>query len=305
MSENFRESLWERVQAGEGTPDAVFREPVPLFAKLRYALTGAAAAAAALLCVTWFGPRDLEPSPHTVAALQPRGDAPNKAASPNSALVVDSPGAGARLAFEGAAPFGGGWLLSSTQRLGLNQVAREAAKQLDNRLAEAKAALRRAEGGNEAAIEQVFANAREFVVFGDLLLDMRDHGRLMFTEPGAERDLGVAVTLLAQGQAQPSMKTIRDIVKPALQRDQLLSMARKISLVPLDPHEEQEAMVRIKIDRPYLLPKLFVIVGSGERAEPWLPDATFQMDDCGWFFGVPLSEVQASEHRVRAELRPR
>src|SRR5262245_52243425 len=58
VSESFRESLWARVQAGEGTPDAVFREPVPLLAKLRYALTGAAAAAAALLCVTWFGPRD-------------------------------------------------------------------------------------------------------------------------------------------------------------------------------------------------------------------------------------------------------
>src|SRR5688572_23870014 len=58
---DFREALWVRIQAGEGTPDAVFHEPVPLVVKLRYALTGAAAAAAALLCAMWLAPEDDRP----------------------------------------------------------------------------------------------------------------------------------------------------------------------------------------------------------------------------------------------------
>lgn len=50
-SAGFREELWQRIRSGEGTPEAVFREPVPLAAKVRYFATGAAAAAVALLAV--------------------------------------------------------------------------------------------------------------------------------------------------------------------------------------------------------------------------------------------------------------
>lgn len=45
VSRGFHESLWQRIEAGEGTPDAVFREPVPVMTRLRYLATGAAAAA--------------------------------------------------------------------------------------------------------------------------------------------------------------------------------------------------------------------------------------------------------------------
>ena len=33
VSSSFREQLWERIRAGEGTPDAVFGEAVPMLAK--------------------------------------------------------------------------------------------------------------------------------------------------------------------------------------------------------------------------------------------------------------------------------
>lgn len=300
VSENFRESLWERVQAGEGTPDAVFREPVPLLAKLRYALTGAAAAAAALLCVTWFGPRNDGAATHTVAKIEPRGIGAN-----TPPIVDDNRGANAQLAFGHSAASVGSWF-GSPSRLGLNEVAREAAKQFDNRLAEATAALHRVENGNSDAIEQVFVNTHEFVAFGDLLLDLSRNGSLVFTDPGAEPNLRDAVTLLTQGQARPSMQTIRDVVKPALQRNQLQGMSGKITMRLLDPPVEQEAMVRIKMYRPEILPKLFFIVSSGERAElSLLPDAAFQMDECGLSYGVPLSEVRAFELRGRALLAPR
>src|SRR5262252_4078090 len=49
---DFREQLFARIQAGEGTPPAVFQEYVSVAAKIRYAATGAAVAAAALLVFT-------------------------------------------------------------------------------------------------------------------------------------------------------------------------------------------------------------------------------------------------------------
>src|ERR1041385_1978627 len=49
---DFREQLFARIQTGEGTPPAVFQEHVPVIAKIRYAATGAAIAAAVLLVFT-------------------------------------------------------------------------------------------------------------------------------------------------------------------------------------------------------------------------------------------------------------
>lgn len=47
-SRDFRDSLWSRINAGEGAPQVDFHEPLPLWAKMRYVLAGAAAAAALL-----------------------------------------------------------------------------------------------------------------------------------------------------------------------------------------------------------------------------------------------------------------
>jgi len=45
LSSGFQEGLWDRIKAGEGTPDAVFLEPIPTMTKVRYLGMGAAAAA--------------------------------------------------------------------------------------------------------------------------------------------------------------------------------------------------------------------------------------------------------------------
>lgn len=57
LRDGFREELWARIRAGEGTPEAVFREEVPTAAKLRYFATGAAAAGLLILAAHWFRPR--------------------------------------------------------------------------------------------------------------------------------------------------------------------------------------------------------------------------------------------------------
>ena len=53
----FSETLWQRIRAGEGTPEAVFREPVSTATKLRYVAAGAVAAAALMFLLRpWLTP---------------------------------------------------------------------------------------------------------------------------------------------------------------------------------------------------------------------------------------------------------
>ena len=78
VSRDFREQLFERIETGEGTPSAVFGEPVPLMNKVRYVLTGAAAAAAVLVVFTMarrdFGATSSGRSGQDLAALDSRPD---------------------------------------------------------------------------------------------------------------------------------------------------------------------------------------------------------------------------------------
>ncbi len=52
---DFHQRLWDRIKAGEGSPEAVFREPMPWLTKSRYVFTGAAAVALLLVMLNgWF-----------------------------------------------------------------------------------------------------------------------------------------------------------------------------------------------------------------------------------------------------------
>ena len=280
VSEDFRESLWQRIQAGEGTPDAVFREPVPLLAKVRYALTGAAAAAAAVLCITWFGPHRDEPlTTAPVAKLEDRKPPQHVTPGPLPPTAMLA---------------GNESMFPPAQRLGFNEVASEAARQFDDRYASATAAMARAEDGNSRALAEVFEEAREFRMLGDLLLDMRERRRLQFEDSDTEQELRFAVGKLAEGRRRsPSLEAMRDFVKPALQRN-LSAMPRKILVKPLDPHEERDAVRYLKMTFPEVFPMLFEFVGfNDEPSHLLLPGSTFVLtDECGIGFGVPRSEAE-------------
>jgi hypothetical protein len=56
VSPGFREDLFRRIEAGEGTPIGAIREYVPFAAKVRFTLLGAAAAALVLLAAGYFLP---------------------------------------------------------------------------------------------------------------------------------------------------------------------------------------------------------------------------------------------------------
>jgi hypothetical protein len=51
VGSRFRDEVWQRIQSGEGAPDTIAQEPVPVLTKVRYGLLGAAAAAAFILAV--------------------------------------------------------------------------------------------------------------------------------------------------------------------------------------------------------------------------------------------------------------
>lgn len=300
VSGEFREALWQRIQAGEGTPDAVFHEPVPLLAKLRYTLTGAAAAAAALLCVTWFGPTTEHQGLRPLAKLDTRSTETN-----SGTVIVGPPPPAGQVAFTQALPpVDAAPMLSATQRLSLNLVAREAAKQLDNRYASATYALRRFNDGRGEAIEDVLENANEFHGFGELLLDMRNSERLVFTDAEVEADLRFAVAMLGRSQNEPANEqTVRAIVEPALRRWRDVEVSKKISLVLIDPREEMDALRRLKLLRADIFPKMFAFFGSDAEIQRFgliVPGTAFAIDDeCGQNWVAPLSEIEAGDLRLR------
>jgi hypothetical protein len=304
VSGDFRESLWAAHPAGEGTPEAVFHEPVPMLAKLRYALTGAAAAAAALLCVTWLGPKDEGLTPRLVANADPAD------ASPRPIVEAARGGNRANVVFhQDAPPIDESPLISSTQRLGFSLLASEAAKQLDNRYAAATGGLRRLNqpDAGDAVMQQVLANADEFLTFGELLLDMRDRERLLFKDANVELDLRFAVNMLNRGRhGSRDLQVVHDVVAPALSSHRLSAVSRTIAPVSLDPREEMDVLAHLNTQRPDIFPKLFIVLGSNDEFCQDLglfrSGAAFVMeDDCGSSWVVPRSRADAQQGLLRIQ----
>jgi hypothetical protein len=302
VSDGFRERLWERIGAGEGTPAAVFHESVPLLTKFRYAVTGAAAAAVILLGVTWArsdrdsGQRGVESgqrspvasSGHTGGAMLPTAD--------SGMQMVPSP-------FWSARP------------LTCELVAVETAKQLEQRHATVTAGICKLNqggfsqdaAGSDAAVQQILRDADELCESAELLLDLRDHKRLFFTDSEVDADLRYAVKLLRKSeQHEGNLETVRSLVAPALNSGRLANVLRTITLVPSDPREEGDVLMRLIVTRHDVFPKLFIVFGNNDEAYRNFGLFTgnfFEMrDECGPVWVAPRSEVEAGEGRLR--MRP-
>jgi len=319
VSPGFREELWERIRAGEGTPEAVFREQVPTLTKLRYALTGAAVAAGVLLAASLLrgepqaptgvqgqiaqGPADqaesgaTNPGPANQVAdagnrLQPRSTAPRGAAS-----------AGAQVAGFAGNDFHDNPLLASSQRLTPTLVAVETAKQIEQRYEAVNYALRRAESNPAdapAAIREAWQKADEFQGLGEVLLDLRNRQRLSFRDQEVDSDLRFAVNMLRRGrQGLRDETTVRTVVGEALRSDRLGSLSRTIYVAPsVDPREDMDVLVHLNTQRPEVFRQLFFVLPSPSADELHLlvGETVFLMaDDCGASWVAPRSEVTERE----------
>ena len=290
VSVGFRERLWERIGAGEGTPAAVFHEPVPLLTKFRYAVTGAAAAAVILLGVTWAR------SDRDSAHRDPVTHSDRHSGSETVERQDPSP-------FWAARPF--------TCEL----VAVESAKQLEQRHATVTAGLRKLNqdgfaqdaARSNAAVQQILRDADELRVFGGLLLDLRDHKRLSFTDSEVDADLRCAVKMLRNSeQLEGNLETIRTLVAPALNSGRLANVSRTIMLPPSDPREDGDVLMRLIVTRHDVFPKLFIVFGNNDEAyrDFGLTGNIFEMrDECGPVWVAPRSEVEAGDGRLRMRSR--
>ena len=297
VSDGFRERLWERISAGEGTPAAVFREPVPLLTKVRYAVTGAAAAAVILLGVTWFrGDRD--PAPRgPVAKSDLRGTETERHGG------VMQPAADFSMQFDRSPlirPF--------TCEL----VAVESAKQLEQHHATVNSGVLKLnqEGfhqdaaWSDAAVQQILEDADEFCRFGGVLLYLQDHKRLSFSESAVDAELRYAVNMLRNSQQHVrNLETVRNFVAPALKSSRLANVSRTIMLAPSDPREEGEMLLRLIATQHDVFPKLFIVFGDIDAAYRdfgrFAGDFFEMRDECGPVWVAPRSEVEAVDGRLR------
>ena len=303
---DFREGLWERIQAGEGTPDAVFQEPIPVATKVRYTLSGAAAAAALLIGVTLLQGERRAPSASEEVAVtapvttpgsvveQPRVEQPRlEQPRLDQAAGLQPRATNASLA--------GTPLLSSAQPLTLQVLAREAAHQLEQRYHDASIGMRMMRDpahNRAAAARRVIDNAQELRAFGELLIDLRDRKRLVFTDAEVDRDLSFAVEWLERVPeiTESSLETVDTYFGPALSRPRLAHVREHIGLtLTRDPQRELLELKELNTRRPEVFPKLFFVLTDIRDLESELsamqPRFTPIQTECGPSWVAPRSEV--------------
>jgi len=300
VSSSFREQLWERIRAGEGTPDAVFGEAVPMLAKIRYSLTGAAAAAAILMLALW-----LNDGEDGNRILDTAGDASSTEIADNSGnneirvgpMTLDTP----RID-----PLA---MLTEARPLTASLVAGETARQFEDSYFAVNHSLRQLSQQRDSGIvERILSNASDMHDFAAVLLELHDQDHLSFRSPEVAADLRIVTRLLGQAsKRQNSFETVQDFVAPAIEDSQRLgNMTRQIRVTPpgsIDPGKEAAILVRITTLQPQVLPKLFIVYGRGDQVSqnsgPFFRQNVFQFqieDPCGVGYVAPRSRI---EQRVR------
>jgi hypothetical protein len=315
VGHQFREGLWERIHAGEGTPDAVFHEPVAIWTKVRYGLTGAAAAAALLIGVTFLQKDDPAPSTgHDIARSNPNVDGGTMQPRPHETLASNDRGPGGlqpRQPVRSASPaLTSNPLFSNAQPLTMQVLAREAANQLEQRYHEASIGMRMMrdpDSNRVAAVRRVIDNASELRDFGELLIDLRERERLFIRDADLQRDLDFAVTWLERVPSLSEHAPEEDIERfygPALERRRLANVTKYIGLpVASDPQREQLELKELNTRRPEVFPKLFVVFGDMSDLHgsmtTILPNMKVVESSCGPSWVAPRSEVVRHDTLLR------
>lgn len=307
VNHDFRDQLFERIQTGEGTPPAVFHEPVPLAMKVRYTLTGAAAAAALLMAATLLRNKP-EPERATIANLpaavgvdQAALDArPAKLASGYTASADVRP-----LEPRGSATSGpADSLLSAVRPLTPDLVAVETAREFEQRFRWTTQLLNRTQ--DDATARTVCNNAAEIHDLGKVLVDLRDSKWLSFADPEVDADLRVIVTLLDGDRLSSSengIDIVRSMVAPALRKSSSLErLTTTLSITPsFDRDRQQQNVERLLRTFPGVLDRIFLVLPNEPAAMDFDPRELSRMfvlqDACGPVYVAPFREVRRLHNR--------
>lgn len=304
VGHDFRDRLWARIQAGEGTPDAVFREPIAVMTKVRYALTGAAAAAAVLLAALWLRDDRAPRNQDTTLVAEAKDGGSGQIDAPHTRIGGQRPVDSGTVYNPNSLS-----LVSSAQPMTTDLVAVEAAKQFEQRFANANWAIQRLrdEPENTGVLREAFENADELRGFGNLLLTLRDRDRVSFRDNNVDADLRVAVNLLDEKRLQKrNLDTVRSIVTPALSSKNLGNLARSMYVLPtVDPREEVDVLWRLNSMQPEVFSRLFFVMGNPDDicesfGLPRRNEVFVLQGQCGPQWVAPRSLVEKIEiHIVR------
>jgi anti-sigma factor RsiW len=302
---DFRDRLFERIEAGEGTPPAVFHEPVPVLTKVRYALTGAAAAAAVLVVGALIRNQPARaPETRETAAV---GTAPlaARAAADGQLAVRSSAG-------DVAPPFAASPLLAAAKPVTTALVAVEAAKQFQKRFAWTTRNLARLDqtGNDPFAVREVCANTVELKGLAELLLDLREDDLVAFDDPRLDYELRFFVQRLeadTERLQEHCLDTVRRVVAPTVRSGGRLGrIFDELRVRPTaDPHSQLQALLRLSMGRPEVFPLLFIVLPEPPPFEPldFRSPAFLFRDACGTNLVAPRSEVEEKQQFLRLQIR--
>ena len=296
---DFRERLFERIETGEGTPPAVFSEQVPLATKIRYTLTGAAAAAAVLIAATLL--RDRTPAERatgsnaTVASASTndaRSPAPPYQPSPYVVPLGPRTG-GSTLAAMGTPDPTFGMVRPLTPDL----VAVEAAREFERRYLWTRQLLDHGRS-DTATVRTVCSNAADLRDLGRVLVDLLDAKCLSFGDPEVSADLHLVVKLLQDKRLRDGGDdVVRSTIAPALVESGSLSrLTETLNIAPkFDRDAQQRDLMRMTRSFPEVLDRIFYVQPSEQSAadlDPREISRTFVFRDaCGPVFVMLAREL--------------
>ncbi|GAB4150937.1 MAG: hypothetical protein Fur0037_19630 [Planctomycetota bacterium] len=303
VSGSFREELFERIRSGEGTPEAVFREPIPAATKIRYALTGAAAAAAVLVAASLLRPSHSEGAAPVVVSEEksrekggPDANAGDRLAAARDDQSARTGGLRPRERDERPstpASFAG---FQSIAPATPGVVATQAAVQFETSLNVANRSVQRFVQNPELKVaHELCKNALELRQIGSLLLDLRNRNHLSFSDEDVDRELSDLVSSLDEHSIlhEESDRAARRVVMPVLLRTANLRRLPESMLVrpALSPSTEVQWVSRLFAERREILSRMFEMV----LPEPDLDALDFSVrpgtafaipDECGSFYLV-------------------
>lgn len=303
-SSGFREQLFERINTGEGTPEAVFLEPIPMAKKVRYAMTGAAAAAAVLITATLV--RNHLDSPQTPSTELAATDAGASGSDP-----AGDPAGHATPATEDSAlaatetfidNFGhnttSNSLLVNAKPLTVDLFANEAATQLAEHVSWTTDNLNRLDADTaQSKIRAICESAVEIKQLGSLLVEMHEREQVVFSDPQVNVQLRFAVEQFGANAEQLRMNTIdtvRTVVGPVLRSSNRLTDVAQIFVRRTGNVQVEEHVVfELTLSQPEAFQSLFFVLP--QQAFPSFDPRNAQVlvpGQCGPNFCVaPRSQV--------------
>lgn len=328
---DFRARLFARIEAGEGTPPAVFREPIPLLAKVRYTLTGAAAAAALVVVASLLRDRNAVetlPSGTSAPAVVASNATPKAPATVTTAAhpavlagANQEPDYVASAEASPLAPRSSDSFLGAVKPLTPDLLAVETARQFEQRHQWTSRRLSLLGRGafDDTMAARIRDDAQSLARLGGVLTELREARCLTFADPEVDTDLRVFMTLIDSerlGRAEPLAQVVRDVVEPAMRKSPNLGrIASAIAVTPATNRMTQdEQVLRITRAWPELIDQIFFVLPDGAengQFDPLQLSRTFRFrSECGTIFVAPMSEVEGPQTvfrslQIRVESAPR